>query len=81
MAVGPTSSETPKLPKTSSTVSENYHKKITSQDAQNCRAIGKMLAMIGDQVNSLGSQQSIKDSVIQNIKPTVVKLQSGTTSK
>lgn len=75
MAVGPTSSEKPNL-KTSS-VSENCHKKITSQEAQNCRAVGRMLAMIGDHVNSLSVKQSTKDSVIQEFKPMAIKLQSG----
>lgn len=69
MAIGPMSAEKSKLPKMEKK-SEIYHPtKITNQEAKNCKIIGKMLAMIGDEMNTQASFQTSIASAFKTVGP------------
>ena len=68
MAVGARSNEKPNLPKMEKSLDNFHPAKIANKDIKNCRIIGKMLAVIGDEVNT---QASIQSNITSAFKTTL----------
>lgn len=65
MAIGPMSADKASLPKMANCTGSCQKGKLASQDVKKCKIIGKMLAMIGDEVNA---QASISTSIASAVK-------------